>query len=370
MMRVATTLARPTGREPERATWLRVAEVSRLLGMSANTVRRWTDAGRIPAHRSPGGHRRYLLDEILALAPDVELAPAVRSRGAGRDASAGRAVRPHRDRRRPSAAAPAPGGSTLDDLIDGPRRRPHDVPSRAVPPPRWSSSPARRAARSSPSTATTSRSRRLRRRRRGRHREGRPAPPARGLAPPADDAADGAGGPASRRRLADRGGARCASEAATPCSGRRSSSAGRCVGALEVCDPRDRDLAPHLPLATPSRGSSPTRSTSQATSTDLDQRRRTMRELIGLSQEVARATDLQSFVKTVAERVMTATNADYVDIWRVEDGRARRPGEPQQRPAKTSTTAARSWTWASTRPARRPSPPASRSCSARPATSA
>ena len=50
---------------PARATWLRVADVARLLGMSANTVRRWTDAGKIPAHRSPGGHRRYLLDEIV-----------------------------------------------------------------------------------------------------------------------------------------------------------------------------------------------------------------------------------------------------------------------------------------------------------------
>ena len=49
-------------------TWLHVADVARLLGVSANTVRRWTDAGRIAAYRSPGGHRRYLADDVHALA--------------------------------------------------------------------------------------------------------------------------------------------------------------------------------------------------------------------------------------------------------------------------------------------------------------
>ena len=39
--------------------WLRVADVAEMLGVSVNTVRRWTDAGRIVAYRSPGGHRRY-----------------------------------------------------------------------------------------------------------------------------------------------------------------------------------------------------------------------------------------------------------------------------------------------------------------------
>ena len=48
------------------ATWLHVADVARLLGVSANTVRRWTDAGRIAAYRSPGGHRRYLADDVRA----------------------------------------------------------------------------------------------------------------------------------------------------------------------------------------------------------------------------------------------------------------------------------------------------------------
>ena len=56
-------------KEREDPTWLRVSDVARLLGVSANTVRRWTDAERIAAHRSPGGHRRYLAADVMALLP-------------------------------------------------------------------------------------------------------------------------------------------------------------------------------------------------------------------------------------------------------------------------------------------------------------
>jgi excisionase family DNA binding protein len=60
---VATVQDRPE------AVWLRVGDVANVLGVSPNTVRRWTDVGRIAAHRSPGGHRRYLADDVLALLP-------------------------------------------------------------------------------------------------------------------------------------------------------------------------------------------------------------------------------------------------------------------------------------------------------------
>ncbi|HEX7526228.1 MAG TPA: GAF domain-containing protein, partial [Gaiellaceae bacterium] len=46
--------------------WLRVSDVARLLGVSRNTVRRWTDNDVLTSYRSPGGHRRYLRDEVMA----------------------------------------------------------------------------------------------------------------------------------------------------------------------------------------------------------------------------------------------------------------------------------------------------------------
>ena len=66
-----------TVRERPDAVWLRVGDVAKLLGVSPNTVRRWTDVGRIAAHRSPGGHRRYLADDVLALLPQDESEGAV-----------------------------------------------------------------------------------------------------------------------------------------------------------------------------------------------------------------------------------------------------------------------------------------------------
>ena len=35
----------------------RISEAAELLGVSADTVRRWADSGRLPAHRDANGHR-------------------------------------------------------------------------------------------------------------------------------------------------------------------------------------------------------------------------------------------------------------------------------------------------------------------------
>jgi len=39
--------------------WLRLSEAATALGVSPNTLRRWSDAGKLVCYRSPGGHRRY-----------------------------------------------------------------------------------------------------------------------------------------------------------------------------------------------------------------------------------------------------------------------------------------------------------------------
>lgn len=46
-------------REIGRGRFLTVTGVAELAGVSAATVRRWSDRGLLPATRLPSGHRRY-----------------------------------------------------------------------------------------------------------------------------------------------------------------------------------------------------------------------------------------------------------------------------------------------------------------------
>jgi excisionase family DNA binding protein len=43
------------------------AEVARVFGVDPKTVAKWADRGKIPFLRTPGGHRRYRLDDVYAL---------------------------------------------------------------------------------------------------------------------------------------------------------------------------------------------------------------------------------------------------------------------------------------------------------------
>ena len=44
--------------------WLSLSEVAELLGVHQSTVRSWADQGRLPVHRTQGGHRRFRRTEI------------------------------------------------------------------------------------------------------------------------------------------------------------------------------------------------------------------------------------------------------------------------------------------------------------------
>jgi molybdopterin-binding protein len=67
---------KPSGKSPAKA--YRVAEAAELLGVSADTVRRWSDAGKLPSTRDSGGRR------VIEGAALAELAAQL-GRGPGAD---------------------------------------------------------------------------------------------------------------------------------------------------------------------------------------------------------------------------------------------------------------------------------------------
>ena len=48
--------------------WLTIRDACVLLGVDQSTLRRWSDAGKVPVFLTPGGHRRYAEEDVRALA--------------------------------------------------------------------------------------------------------------------------------------------------------------------------------------------------------------------------------------------------------------------------------------------------------------
>ncbi|SHQ36727.1 DNA binding domain, excisionase family [Mycobacteroides abscessus subsp. abscessus] len=51
---------------------LSVGEAASLLGVSADTLKRWERDGRVRSYRTPTNHRRFELSEIVALLKTAE----------------------------------------------------------------------------------------------------------------------------------------------------------------------------------------------------------------------------------------------------------------------------------------------------------
>ncbi len=47
--------------------WMSLGAVSRALGVNDATLRQWADRGRLPVYRTPGGHRRFLREDVESL---------------------------------------------------------------------------------------------------------------------------------------------------------------------------------------------------------------------------------------------------------------------------------------------------------------
>jgi excisionase family DNA binding protein len=44
--------------------FLNVGQAAEYLGVSAASLRNWSDQGRLPVYRTPGGQRRYRLNDL------------------------------------------------------------------------------------------------------------------------------------------------------------------------------------------------------------------------------------------------------------------------------------------------------------------
>ena len=51
-------------------TYLSTHEVAGLINVTVTTVKRWADEGKIPCHKTLGGHRKFLMKEIVQFAED------------------------------------------------------------------------------------------------------------------------------------------------------------------------------------------------------------------------------------------------------------------------------------------------------------
>jgi excisionase family DNA binding protein len=60
---------------PAAAPLLSVSAAARLLGVSSSSLRAWAAAGRVPHVRTPGGHRRFELDDLIRWLADRGGAP-------------------------------------------------------------------------------------------------------------------------------------------------------------------------------------------------------------------------------------------------------------------------------------------------------
>ena len=101
-------MTRSPSRDPD---WMGLSEASSLLGVSAATLRRWSDAGRLRVFTTPGGHRRFSRAALERLLPvDRSRRPSI----GGAGLSPSRIARTYRQASR-DAAPELPWVLTLTD---------------------------------------------------------------------------------------------------------------------------------------------------------------------------------------------------------------------------------------------------------------
>ena len=60
---------------PGRRLGLSTSEAARHLGVSLSTIRRWSDMGHLRGYRTPGGQRRFSVEQLDAFLASLEQQP-------------------------------------------------------------------------------------------------------------------------------------------------------------------------------------------------------------------------------------------------------------------------------------------------------
>ena len=93
-----------------------MGEASRYLEVNEATLRQWADNGYLRVYRTPGGHRRFLRDDVTALTNGAESSPdPVRGTSLGGSSREGNALRRIRRRLHQDTVARQPWYQSIDE---------------------------------------------------------------------------------------------------------------------------------------------------------------------------------------------------------------------------------------------------------------
>ena len=93
-----------------------MGEASRILEVNEATLRQWADNGYLRVYRTPGGHRRFLRDDVMALTNGSESPQAaVRGNSLGGNSLEGNALRRIRRRLHQDTVARQPWYQSIDE---------------------------------------------------------------------------------------------------------------------------------------------------------------------------------------------------------------------------------------------------------------
>ena len=100
----------------DKSRWWSMGEASRFLEVNEATLRQWADNGYLRVYRTPGGHRRFLRDDVTALTTGSEASSApARGNSPGGNSSEGNALRRIRRRLHQDTVARQPWYQSIDE---------------------------------------------------------------------------------------------------------------------------------------------------------------------------------------------------------------------------------------------------------------